>query len=216
MSDTSQELTRRHLVRMMECDLVHDSAAIVQRRNEFLGIDQAPSAGPESHDYSAVQESRARATQMLDMIRSRFWDYSSAELIAAIAQIDLVALPDLKFSVARLSYVAERRDELQEIEAHDSCVPEVLSGIKRVFLMSPSSAISERKWIASKFDSKVVSGARKMLKMMKSKHEGLYSLERDWLDQILIQGNKQNSEKRTYVAIVIGILVLIMAALVSQ
>ena len=82
--------------------------------------------------------------------------------------------------------------------------------------MSPSSAISERKWIASKFDSKVVSGARKMLKMMKSKHEGLYSLERDWLDQILIQGNKQNSEKRTYVAIVIGILVLIMAALVSQ
>lgn len=216
MSDALEQSTRRYLQKVLTCDPVHDSDAIVQYRNQFLKIDPLPDSDLHGHDYSNVQELRVQASRMLDDIRSRFWEYSDPELMAAIARIDLKALPDLKFAVMRLSYVAERRDEFKEIEAHDSCVPEILNDIRRLLLMSRSTAGPERERLVKKLDADSVRDASKMLEMMRSEHKGLYGLERDWFDHIIAQGKKQESEKWVYIAIVIGALLLVVAALFSQ
>jgi len=208
--DKSQLSPKQYLQTMMACDLVHDSATIVQHRNDYLNVAAPAIPSLASYDFDEMQALRVQANQQLAAIRSKFWELPSDQLKSAIAQLDADSLPDLKLSVTRLSYLAERREEFDKIADSDRCDPQMLDCIKRLLLMSRSSAVSERERIGRQLDAKSRASATTMLKLMRAKHADVYNLEREWFDQIVKQGNKRISEKWMYISIVLGILLVIV------
>jgi hypothetical protein len=167
---------------VLQLNPVEQAAAILRRRNCFLGMVPAEPAQP---DESRAQMWRDNLQNQINAVRQDFWTAPLEQLQQTLASLDAHKFPDLEVTVRRLRQLASVRDEFPRLAAHKHANQLLFDAFTHVVVLSPREAgIAKERTLQALIAEHQISRAKKMVKMLKSKFPHLYQLEPNWFHQV--------------------------------
>jgi hypothetical protein len=199
--ETHQKLLR-YLEHALRQNPFEESAAIIHRRSQVLGLRTAPKEAVQTIAAAPVSQQRQQLLQRLEQVRATFWTAPLATLRSSLQDLETRAgqsFPDIQAATRRLSVVAAHRDQFPRLVKHKWFYPDFLSAFKDVLVGTPRQAALVRERMLAQFGApKIRRHGKKMIRLIQQELPAVYELESAWIESLLAQRGRHNASNPAY------------------
>ena len=143
MTEYTASQKRKHLAKVLRLNPVHQSARIIQLRNQLLG--KTPDPASNAVGQQKIAGLRKRAQNQIEQIRFQMWQQHPRQLAEMLQAIDIRQLPELKSAASRLRLVIQNHRSFTELSRHPDQHINLTNTLKRIVMLPPrdSGALKE-------------------------------------------------------------------------
>lgn len=182
----AQKRQVQYLQRMFAMHPMWQATQMLELRRKALGIKTVAKSANSAEDTAKLAELRARTKAKIKSIQKEFWKMPLDQLKRNLEKLPVQRVPEFQPVVTRLRTAAACRAQFPALTQSKSMDMDLFRAFKSAVVLPPAEAGYQREKFLQKIrDKKHLKQVQKAVKHIRSDHDVLYELEKDWFETIL-------------------------------